>query len=200
MPNYFFYLNIRIMATTKKTSTKTTKKASSTSKKEPIKSEALLEFFEDGLKDILWAEQHLAKALPKMAKASTSNELKAAFEEHLEVTKNQITRLEEVFSLLEKKATAKKCEAMAGLIKEGEELIEDTTKDTMVRDVALICGAQKMEHYEIASYGSLRTIAQVLGLGQIASILQETLDEEEETDQKLTEIAVNFVNEEASKE
>jgi ferritin-like metal-binding protein YciE len=168
--------------------------------KAPVQSEALLEFFEDGLKDILWAEQHLAKALPKMAKAATSTELKAAFEEHLEVTKVQISRLEQAFSLLDKKASAKKCEAMAGLIKEGEELIEETAKDTMVRDVALICGAQKMEHYEIASYGSLRTLAQVLGLEEVAALLQQTLTEEEETDQKLTEIAISSVNQQASQE
>lgn len=188
------------MATTKKASTSKSSAKKTSSKKEPVKSEALLDFFTDGLKDILWAEQHLVKVLPKMAKAATSKELKTAFEEHVEVTKTQISRLEEVFKLLDKKATAKKCEAMAGLIKEGEELIDDTEKDTMVRDVALICGAQKMEHYEIASYGSLRTIAQVLGLQEAAALLQETLDEEEETDQRLTDIAVNHVNEEASEE
>jgi ferritin-like metal-binding protein YciE len=186
------------MATTKKASA--TKKSTPKSKNKPVKSEALLEFFEDGLKDLLWAEQHLVKALPKMAKAATSEDLKAAFEDHLEVTKNQVFRLEEIFGLLDKKATAKKCDAMAGLIKEGEELIEDTDKDTMVRDVALICGAQKIEHYEIASYGSLRTLAGVLGLDEVAALLQETLDEEKETDLQLSEIAENYVNEQASKE
>jgi ferritin-like metal-binding protein YciE len=183
------------MPTTKKQPAKKAK-----AKNEPIKSEALMEFFEDGLKDLLWAEQNIIKALPKMMKAATSSELKAAFETHLEETKTQVTRLEEVFALIDKKATAKKCEAMAGLIKESEELIEETSKDTMVRDVALICGAQKIEHYEIASYGSLRTLAQVMGLEDVAAILQETLDEEGETDHKLTEIAENYVNEQASNE
>src|SRR5688572_12073426 len=124
------------------------------SKSEDPKS-ALLNLFVDEIKDIYWAEKHLVKALPKMKKAATSVELQEAFESHLEQTQQHVSRLEEVFSLLGEKPQAKKCDAMEGLIQEGESIIEDTEEGTATRDVGLIIAAQKVEHYEIATYGGL---------------------------------------------
>jgi ferritin-like metal-binding protein YciE len=155
---------------------------------------ALLEFFTDELKDIYWAEKHLTKALPKMKKAATSEELRNAFETHLEQTQGHVERLEQIFELLGKKAQAKKCDAMEGLVQEGEGIIEDTDKGTATRDVGLIMAAQKVEHYEIATYGGLAQLAKTLGLEEIKNLLGETLDEEKETDELLTEIAENSVN------
>jgi ferritin-like metal-binding protein YciE len=160
----------------------------------------LMEFFTDQLKDIYWAEKHLVTALGKMKKAATSGKLQTAFEDHQSMTENQVKRLEQVFEMLGKKATAKKCEAMEGLIKEGEEVIADTEKDTMTRDAALIVAAQKVEHYEIASYGSLVQLAKQLALLDVADVLVETLIEEKETDLNLTTIAESFINEEAVNE
>ena len=160
----------------------------------------LKELFIDGLKDIYWAEKHLAKALKKMTKEATSEELKAAFEQHTTETEEHAIRLEEVFGIIGQKAQAKKCEAMEGLLKEAEEITESTEKGTMVRDCGLIMAAQKVEHYEIASYGTLRNIARTLGHEDVANILQTTLDEEGTTDHKLTELAESYVNEEASQE
>ncbi|MCE6992681.1 ferritin-like domain-containing protein [Dyadobacter sp. CY323] len=160
----------------------------------------LKELFVDGLKDIYWAEKHLAKALTKMSKNATSEELKAAFEQHTTETEEQATRLEEVFGIVGEKAQAKKCAAMEGLIEEAEEIISSTEKGTMVRDCGLIMAAQKVEHYEIASYGTLRNIARTLGYTDAADLLQQTLDQEGETDQKLTELAETYVNEQASAE
>jgi ferritin-like metal-binding protein YciE len=160
----------------------------------------LAEFFHEELKDIYWAEKHLVKALPKMQKAATSEELATAFEEHLEQTKEHVTRLEQVFESLGHKAQAKKCEAMEGLVKEGESVIEDTDEGSATRDVALIMAAQKVEHYEIATYGGLVTLAKTLGYDEAAEILGQTLGEEKETDETLTEIAENHVNYEASEE
>jgi ferritin-like metal-binding protein YciE len=157
----------------------------------------LMELFIEELKDIYWAEQHLVKALPKMAAAATSAQLKKAFKDHLSVTEIQVERLVNVFELLGKKPEGKKCEAMSGLVKEAEELMEDT-KDKATRDVALIMSAQKVEHYEIATYGSLRTIATQLGLKEASKLFQKTLNEEGEADQALTEIAEFSVNERAS--
>lgn len=160
----------------------------------------LIEFFVDELKDIYWAEKHLVKSLPKMVKASTSEELRNAFEEHLTITEEHVSRLEEIFSLLDEKAVAKKCDAMAGLVEEAGSIISDTDSGTMTRDVGLIMAAQKVEHYEIATYGGLRTLARVLGNEEVASILQTTLDEEGEADKTLSGIAESYVNEQASKE
>jgi ferritin-like metal-binding protein YciE len=160
----------------------------------------LMDFFVDELKDIYWAEKHLVKALPKMVKASTSEELRNAFQEHLDITEEHVSRLEEVFSLLDEKAVAKKCDAMAGLVEEAGSIITDTDSGTMTRDVGLILAAQKVEHYEIATYGGLRTLARVLGNEEVATILQTTLDEEEEADKSLSGIAESYVNEQASKE
>jgi ferritin-like metal-binding protein YciE len=152
-------------------------------------------FFKDELKDIYWAEKHLVKTLPKMKKAATNEELQDAFEEHLEQTREHVSRLEEIFGLLGEKPQAKKCDAMEGLTKEGEGIIEDTEKGTYTRDVGLILAAQKVEHYEISTYGSLAQLARTLGLEEIATILTTTLDEEKETDQNLTELAESKVNE-----
>lgn len=177
-----------------------TAKSKSTKKINEADQEKLTELFVDGLKDIYWAEKHLVKALPKMAKAATSDELKAAFEMHTTETEEHTARLEEIFGLIGEKAQAKKCAAMEGLLEEGEEIIESTDKGTMVRDCGLIMAAQKVEHYEIASYGTLRNIARTLGHEEVAKILQTTLDEEGATDHKLTDLAEAYVNEEASQE
>ncbi len=160
----------------------------------------LEKFFHDQLKDIYWAEKHLTKALPKMAKATTTEDLKTAIDDHLAQTEEQIVRLEQVFELLGKKAQAKKCDAMEGLIKEGESAVEDTEDGSMTRDAAIIMASQKVEHYEIATYGSLVQLAKTMGQDEIADILQTTLDEEKETDQNLTSLAESCINYEAATE
>ena len=160
----------------------------------------LQKFFEDSLKDIYWAEKSLVKALPKMQEAATTEELKNAIEEHLAQTETQVGRLEQVFELIGKKAQAKKCDAMEGLIKEGESVIEETEEGSMTRDVAIIIAAQKVEHYEIATYGGLAQIATTMGLDEAADLLNETLEEEKETDELLTEIAENNINWQAEQE
>jgi ferritin-like metal-binding protein YciE len=161
---------------------------------------ALLEFFKDEIKDIYWAEKHLTKALPKMKKAATSSELANAIGEHLEVTKTHVARLEQVFELLGEKPKAKKCEAMEGISKEGESIIEDTEEGTATRDVGIIMASQKVEHYEIATYGGLKQLATTLGLSDIADLLEQTLNEEKEADETLTGIAENNINYEAASE
>jgi ferritin-like metal-binding protein YciE len=158
---------------------------------------ALLELFTDELKDIYWAEKHLAKELPKMSKAATSEQLKQAFDEHTVQTETHITRLEEIFENLGKKAVAKKCEAMVGLLEEGKMVIDETETGSMTRDAGLILSAQKVEHYEIATYGTLRIFANVLGLNEVSELLEDTLNEEKTTDVLLTEIAEGYVNEAA---
>ena len=160
----------------------------------------LEEFFCDELKDIYWAEKHLVKTLPKMQKAATSADLKQAFADHLETTKEHVTRLEEVFGLMGKKPQAKKCDAMAGITEEGAGIIEETEKGTATRDVGLILAAQKVEHYEISTYGGLAQLARTLGHDDVADILETTLGEEKEADTLLTDIAENGVNYEASEE
>src|ERR1051325_4924644 len=157
----------------------------------------LREFLLDELKDIYWAEKHLVKALPKMEKAATTPELKDAFADHLAVTENHVSRLEEIFEMMGEKAVAKKCEAMSGLTAEAEEIISETESGTLTRDVGLIVAAQKVEHYEIATYGSLAQLAATLGESDVESLLRETLDEEKEADVTLTQIAEDHVNEEA---
>ncbi len=179
------------MATnTSTTSTKKRSGSSSTKSEETM----LKELFIEELKDIYWAEKHLTKALPKMKKAATSEELAAAFEEHLAVTEGQIKRVEQVFEILEMPARAKKCDAMEGLVKEAQSIIEDLPKGSMVIDAGLIIAAQKVEHYEIAAYGSLVQLAKTMGENEIADLLQETLDEEKQADQMLTELAVSGIN------
>jgi ferritin-like metal-binding protein YciE len=159
----------------------------------PMERSLLMELFENSLKDIYWAEKALLKALPKMAKNATAAELVEALENHLVETQEQVTKVESVFELLEKKPVAKKCEAMQGLIKEGEEIMKDTEKGPQ-RDAGIIAAAQKVEHYEIASYGTLRTFASTLGLDEAAEILEEILEEEKNADTTLTEVAVSTIN------
>jgi len=160
----------------------------------------LADFFVDELKDIYWAEKHLVKTLPKMQKAANSEELKQAIEEHIEVTTKHVSRLEQVFEILGKKAQAKKCDAMEGLTTEGQHIVEETEAGTFTRDVGVIMAAQKVEHYEIATYGGLIQLAKTLGHNDIADLLVPTLNEEKEADEKLTDIAENSINYEASLE
>lgn len=156
------------------------------------------ELFLDSLKDIYYAEKQLVKVLPRMRKAATSSELQQAFEQHTVVTQGQVQRLEQVFEALGKRPQGKKCEAMEGLVKEAEEIIADTPKGTMTRDVGLIMAAQKVEHYEIATYGSLATLAATMGNDQVKQLLGETLAEEKETDELLTQLAENNINQQAA--
>lgn len=161
---------------------------------------ALMKLFIDEIKDIYWAEKHLVKTLPKMKKAATSGELASAIGKHLDETKVHVTRLEEVFNLLGKRPQAKKCEAMEGLAKEGESIIEETEEGSATRDVGIILAAQKVEHYEIATYGGLAQLAKSLGLDEVARILGTTLEEEKAADSKLSGIAENDINYEAAGE
>jgi ferritin-like metal-binding protein YciE len=154
----------------------------------------------DSLKDMYWAEKHLLKALPKLSKAATSEELKAALDEHVDVTQEHVSRLEEVFELMGKKAQAKKCEAMEGLTKEAESIVEETEAGTSTRDVGIILAAQKVEHYEIATYGGLAQLAKTMGLSEVHDLLGQTLQEEKETDENLTAIAENDINHQAEEE
>jgi len=179
--------------------TKTAKKAQ-TEETVEVQESALNELFLDELKDIYWAEKHLVKALPKMAKAATSEELRAAIQKHVGETENQISRLEQVFESIGEKAVAVKCEAMAGLIKESEEIIEETEKGSYTRDAGIISAAQKSEHYEIATYGTLRTLAGVLGYSEAVELLEATLAEEKQCDEDLTILAVNGINKTAGTE
>jgi ferritin-like metal-binding protein YciE len=164
-----------------------------------IKSE-LLEFFTDEIKDIYWAENHLVKTIPKMVQAATSEELKDALEKHLVQTKDHVYRLERIFGLLGVRVRALKCDAMEGIVEEGEEIIEETNDGTVTRDVGIIMAAQKVEHYEIATYGGLVQLARTIGREDIAEILAETLAEEKNADALLTEIAVSNINYEAHEE
>jgi ferritin-like metal-binding protein YciE len=187
---------------TKKTSRKTAKKAAR--KPAPAKRASngpdLLEFFTDQLKDIYWAEKHLVQKLPSLQRAASSEELKNAIEEHIAQTQDQVARLEEVFSLLDKKPQAKKCDAMEGLTTEAKTVISETEAGTATRDVGIIMAAQKVEHYEIAAYGSLTQLAKTIGLDDVADILAETLAEEKDTDVLLTQIAESHINYEAAEE
>lgn len=161
-----------------------------------MKLESLHDLFVSELKDLYSAENQLLKALPKMAKAATADELAQAFEDHLEETETQIERLEKVFKELGVSPKGKKCKAMEGLIEEGKELMEEEAEPAVL-DAALIAAAQRVEHYEIAGYGCVRTFARALGYDKAAGLLQETLDEEGAADQKLTKIAESVVNAEA---
>lgn len=176
--------------------TKTTKPEQTTE----VQESALNELFLDELKDIYWAEKHLAKALPKMAKAATSDELRTAIQNHQAETENHITRLEDAFKSIDEKAVAVKCEAMAGLLKEGDEIVEETEKGSLTRDAGIISAAQKIEHYEIASYGTLKTLAAVLGYDEAVELLEATLAEEKNADSMLTQIAEGSINSSAKRE
>ncbi len=164
-----------------------------------MQSSQLMKLFEDELKDIYWAEKALTKAIPKMIKNATSEELIDALTKHLGETEEQVNRLEQVFESLEKKAVGKKCEAMEGLIKEAEEIMQDREEGAM-RDAGIISAGQKVEHYEIATYGTLRQFAETLGLDDAVELLQATLDEEKAADEKLTEVAMSAINVQAAEE
>ena len=157
-------------------------------------------FFVDELKDIYWAEKHLAKSLPEMQEASTSEELAAAFEKHTQETQTHVATLVQVFEFLGEKAVAKKCEAMKGLLEEADAIISDTETETATRDAGLILAAQKVEHYEIATYGTLCAFAEQMGHTEVAKLLRQTLDNEKNTDVALTKIAESFINEQAMAE
>lgn len=158
------------------------------------------ELFIHELKDIYWAETHLADKLPKLSEKASSKKLSEALEKHKRETDNQVKRLEEVFDLLGEEAKGITCEAMKGLLKESKDIMGDTESDSKVRDAGIIIACQKVEHYEIASYGSLTTMAKEMGHSRIASLLKETLDEEKKTDALLTKIATEEVNKDAMKE
>lgn len=156
----------------------------------------LEELLVDELKDLYSAENQIIKALPRMAKAATSPELRRAFERHLEETRRQVERLDQIGEELEMKMTGKKCKGMEGLIAEGKELLEEDLEPDAL-DAGLIGAAQKVEHYEIAAYGTARTHAEMLGFRKVAKLLQQTLNEEGATDKKLTQLAENVINYEA---
>lgn len=162
-----------------------------------MKQNTLKELYLDELRDLYDAEQQLIKALPKMAKASSSGELRGGFEHHLEQTRGHAERLEQIFEALGEPAKGKKCKGMAGLVAEGAEMIDEDFED-QVMDAGLISAAQRVEHYEIAAYGTARTFANLLGESEAASLLDETLTEEKETDQKLTDLSEK-INPEALK-
>ncbi len=172
-----------------KTSTKTSTKT--TAKKTPAKKDAakdLADLFEDSLKDIYWAEKALVKALPKMMKNATNEKLKAAIEKHLGETETHVTRLEECFQAMGKKAQAKKCDAMQGILDEGDSIVEETEPGS-VRDAGIIAAAQKVEHYEIATYGTLAAFAKILEEKEVLQNLLTTLEEEKKCDELLTSLA-----------
>lgn len=161
-----------------------------------MKMQDLQDLFVDLMKDLYSAENQLVKALPKMAKAASNAELKAGFEEHLEQTKEQAARIEEICKMLEVTPKGKKCAGMEGLIEEGKELMQEDAEESVL-DAGLIAAAQKVEHYEIAAYGTARTWARQLELDDAVGLLEQTLAEEKETDEKLTELATALINEEA---
>jgi len=161
--------------------------------------DSLHDLYVNELKDLYNAENQLLKALPKMAKAASAPELAEAFKEHLEVTRKQVERLETIFTELGVSPKGKKCKAMEGLVEEGKEMIEEDG-DPSVKDAGLIAAAQRVEHYEIAGYGCVRTFAKLLGYTEAEALLQETLDEEKEADEKLTELAESIINVEANED
>jgi len=164
-----------------------------------MKIDSLKTLLEEELKDIYSAEKQLLKAMPKMAKKASSTELKAALQEHLQVTERQIARLEDVFESLGKPAKSKTCKAMQGLLEEAKEIMEEDANEA-VMDAGIIAAAQKVEHYEMASYGTVRTWARLVGAGEAARLLQETLDEEGDADKKLTALAESLINPDANSE
>jgi ferritin-like metal-binding protein YciE len=161
--------------------------------------ESLEDLMQDELKDIYDAEKQLTKALPKLARKASNDQLREALEQHLQETEGHIERLDQVFELLGLPARGKKCEGMKHLIDEGNDMISDADEEG-TRDAVMIASAQKVEHYEIASYGTLRTWASLLGKNDVATLLEETLEEEKQADAKLTGIAESFVNEQAAAE
>lgn len=179
------------------------KNTTATPQKENIEFQdsALFDLFVTELKDVYWAEKYIVKSFPKMVKSATSEDLKNALNEHLDDTQNQVERLEEIFQLIDKRAVGKRCEGMDGLMEECRTIMDRTEDGTLTRDVGLISAAQKIEHYEIATYGTLKTIASVLELDdQVIDLLAETLEEEKAADLKLTRIAESHINEDARQE
>jgi ferritin-like metal-binding protein YciE len=160
----------------------------------------LREFFMDQLRDIYWAEKKLVKTLPKLSEAAHSEELRNAFDMHLKETENHVTRIEQAFSLMQEKSDATECPAMKGIVEEGEDIIDETEDKTAQRDVGLIFAGQKAEHYEIATYGALIELAREMGQMQVADLFTQTLGEEKNADQKLTDLAVSGINKEAMAE
>lgn len=178
-----------------------TKKAPAGKARSSNGSSAQLEkLFTDSLKDLYWAEKHLVKELPKMQKAATTQQLKDAIDEHTAQTEEHVARLEHVFEMMGKKAQAKKCDGMEGLLKEGQTVLEETEGGSMTRDAGIIMSAQKVEHYEISAYGTLVALATTLGQNEVAEILTTTLEEEKQTDTLLSEIAENDINWQAERE
>lgn len=159
----------------------------------------LRDLYEDMIKDIYWAEKALTKALPVMQKKATSPELIEALQQHVSVTQEQVKRLEQVFQIMGKAARAKKCLAMEGLVKEAEEIMEET-EEGVVRDAGIIAACQKVEHYEIATYGTLCALAKTLGEDEAAQLFEQTLNEEKEADQTLTNVAEEIVTIEGNEE
>lgn len=168
--------------------------------KTEVKDSKLYDLFLHELKDIYWAETHLADKLPKMSEKATSKRLVKAIKDHKNETDNHVKRLEKIFEAIDEKAKGITCEAMKGLLKEAEDILEDTESDTMVRDAGIIIASQKVEHYEIASYGALINLAKTMGISEAAGLLNETLKEEKKADTTLTEIAKEDVNKKAKKE
>jgi ferritin-like metal-binding protein YciE len=185
------------------TSKSTTKKSATKTGNGSHRSQAhddhskLQKLFEEELKDIYWAEKALVKAIPKMIKKATSEDLVEALQNHLEETEGHVQRCEQVFEQLGKPAQAKKCEAMDGLIAEAEDIMSESD-DGVMRDAGIISAAQKVEHYEIATYGTLKTFAKTLGMNEIADLLEETLNEEKNADETLTSVAESAINVKAS--
>ncbi|OOG77655.1 ferritin-like domain-containing protein [Algoriphagus sp. A40] len=189
------------MENSKTTSQKSTSGSdkSNFSKKASMKSSQLMELFEHGLKDIYWAENATLKAIPKMVEKSTSDDLKDALTAHLEETKGHISRLDKVFGLIKIKAQGEKCVAMEGLIKETHDITE-TCEEGSMRDAGIIAAVQKMEHYEIATYGTLRQFAETMDMTEVEALLATTLQEEKEADLKLSDVAMDAINVDAAEE
>lgn len=167
---------------------------------EAVQNSKLKEFFIDQLEDLYWAEKKLVKTLPKMQEAATSQQLKDAFANHCNETQNHVSRLERVFGIIGEDVDSTKCPAMAGIVDEGEDIIDDTDEGSAQRDVGLIFAGQKAEHYEIATYGGMVTLAKTLGYDEAADILAQTLTEEKHADELLTSIAENGINYQAAGE
>lgn len=181
-------------------STVQSKKKTMARKVSPRSKTELQKLFLESLKDIYWAEKKLTDSLPKMEKAATTEVLKKALTEHLAQTEEHVRRVEQIFTILGVKAQGKKCDAMEGLVEEGKSIVEETKDDSLTRDVGIIFASQKIEHYEIATYGTLSTLASTMGYEEIADLLNQTLEEEKATDHRLTEIAEDGINWEAESE
>lgn len=187
----------------KKSENKKDEKKTTSNKKGKLKIEdenALKDFLVDELKDIYFAENEILKGLTKMKDAASSTKLKKAIDKHYNQTETQIVRLEEAFKLFDEKPVKKKCKAIVGILAEGDDILEDTEEGTMTRDAAIIIASQKVEHYEIATYGSLAELARTINREDVAKLLEKTLKEEKKTDVTLTVLAVDKINEQAAQE